>query len=274
MNTTPASTSTDIQTAIRQVQKLLKLANHANTSVEESTVAAARAQDLMMRYKIAHLAASEITGDSEAPCEEIINFATKGAPLYDENEGKIARWRSVLACVIARTNGCRVFQSRRINIIGSAYKSSTTLEIIGRASDVDGVRYLFSYLQNEVDRLTRSHGKGCGRVWCNNFRLGIVEAISTKLKEQEQKTRESLRQEAQANSSMALVRIDNALTRMDKERNELNQFVNSNLRLRTTQATTIRSDPSAREAGRQAGSKIVISGAKAGLGAGRRGIKG
>lgn len=274
--TSTQNSSPDIQTAIRQVQKLLKLANHANTNAEESAAAAARAQDIMTRFKISNMVA--ISDDSTESKEEIINFGALGAHLTDEGEKKISRWKSWLAMILADSNGCKIYQGRKTHQRMSngypVHSTTMTLEIIGRSSDVDIVRYLFSYLSNEVDRLTKSHGKGCGRVWCNNFRLGVVEAIKTKLVTQAEETKSAIRREAQvAMSSVALVRVDNALARIELEKQELDAWVHQNMRLGKGSAGTYRSDAGAREAGRQAGSKLSLNSSRGGLASGNKALK-
>lgn len=258
------------QQALRQAAKLLKLAEHANTSPEEAAVAASKAQEIMTRFKIEHIVAQESQVTPE-PEEEIEDFAKKGAHLYNDGGQKVSGWLNRLAVVLSKANQCKVYTSWTPPKLGR--RASATIEIIGRPSDAETVRYMFGYLSNEVERLTKIHGKGCGRTWCNNFRLGIVDAVSERLKAQRKTTEEELRKQAEAGSTMALVKVDNALAVLDRRLQEAEDFAEETLNLRKTYSRAT-FDPSAREAGRNAGKNISLGGAKGGLGSGRKALKG
>lgn len=244
--------------AQRQVAHLLKLATHANTSPEEAATAMAKAQEIMTRYQIERI----IEAPEVEVAENVENTAQTGAHLEDSKVKRIAPWRGRLAAVIARANQCCVYQGRNGCFM--------TIEMVGRRSDTETVRYLFSMLTKEVDRLTREWGSGRGRVWCNNFRLGVVEALQVKLREQGEATRTSIRKEAEAGESTALVRVNDAIAELDQRMRDVDSYIRQNLRLRTTHSNA-RSDMGAREAGRQAGAGINLS-SRGGLGAGRRAL--
>src|SRR5687767_3843350 len=103
-NTTP------YQNALNQVAKLLKLAQHSNTNPNEAANAFARAQEIMTRFKIE--AASAQIGENGEDNEPIVNWAKEDAPLSNDGDAKIARWKSWLALVIARANQCKIYQAK------------------------------------------------------------------------------------------------------------------------------------------------------------------
>lgn len=83
------------ENVLRQVQKLLKLAEHANTNPEEAAVAAAKAQKLMDEYKIERLTA-EAAPDQASEDETLFQTST-GSPLDDHGKGKKApTWKAWL----------------------------------------------------------------------------------------------------------------------------------------------------------------------------------
>lgn len=253
--------------AIRQVAKLLKLAEHANTNAEEAATAAAKAQDIMTRFKISRLSVETGNGVSAGDGDQdeaIVNFATVGAPLIAPTD-RLARWLGQLAVVVARANQCVAY--------ANTTAKGKSIELVGRASDAETVRYLFAALRNEIDRLTRVHGKGCGRVWCTNFRTGVVDAIADKLTAQAAETAASLRREAQGQGQTnALIVVNNALAKLAQRANEVEKFAKQSLRLRAGRSTAGgRYDASARDAGRRAGANIDVGGgARRSLGNGAR----
>lgn len=242
--------------AIETARKLLALATSDNPN--EAAAAAAQAQAILDRYEITRAALeAEGTADDE-PDEPIENFHRKGAPL--EGGRAVAVWRQSLASVLADVSACQVYKGGGI-------------QIVGRGSDVEKVHYLYAYLCREVDRLADRDGKGCGRTWRNNFRLGAVETITKALRAARQAAIDELKREAGANS-LALVKIDNAVARLDRRRAEVEAWTKANLKLRSCGRSYYRGDRDARAAGREAGREVNIGGARGALGAGRRQIRG
>lgn len=264
---TPPSNGQTYEQALRQVAKLLKLAEHANTSPEEAATAAAKAQELMTRHKIERLMAEDASTAKAEPEEDIVDFADRGAHL-DVLGQNAPRWKTWLAVILAKANQCKAYTSRKS--VGQK-----TIELVGRPSDAETVRYMYAYLLKECDRLTRIHGKGCGRVWCNNFRLGVVEAISLKLKAARTEMVDAMKAEiGRSIGSTALVRVDRALEKLDKRSASVEVFTKQKLKLVKVGGGSIRLDPSAREAGRQAGSSISVGTRGPKLTAGLKSLKG
>jgi hypothetical protein len=178
----------------------------------------------------------------------------------------MARWKGSLAMVLAKANACQVYMSGS----GSFKSYRPAIAIVGRPSDADKVRYLYAYLVRETERLCEREGRGCGRTWRNNFRYGVVEAIGEALKASKQRAADELRREAGADL-FALVKVDRALTRVEKRAVDVERWVKQNLKLRTTRAYS-RGNASARAAGRRAGKEINLNSARGSLTSGSKSL--
>lgn len=233
--------------AIAKATKLLKLSESSNAN--EAALAAQRAQEILARYNID---AAALAGDESGPVID--------EPIADQGErleaggGRLAAWKPMLAQKVARVNSCRV------------YTCGSDIGIIGRASDVSKVRYLYSTLAHEVDKLTKAHAKGLGRSYAASFRIGVVSAIGEKLEAAQAKVAAEMR--AEQTTGAGLVRIDKALARISDRQREVDAWVRNNMRLGTRRSNT-RVNGGAREAGYAAGQSINIGGARAALGAGQ-----
>ncbi len=236
-------------TILDTVRKLLRLAESPNA--HEAASAAAKAQSLIDQH---NLSTALLALDSAAPTpdEPIEDFGKKGAPL--DSRPQLDRWRSTLAATICGANGCRV------------YRSGGTLAIVGRPSDAETVRYLYAYLVREVEQLCERDGRGCGRTWRNNYRLGVVDTIARKLRAERETFRAEQRQLAAAAGSLALVRVNSALARVEQRGTDVSAWMKTHMRLRAGSSSYSRSDMSAREAGRRAGQSITINRARGALG--------
>jgi type II secretory pathway component GspD/PulD (secretin) len=241
-----------LQEAIAKATKLIKLS--ASDNPAEAALAAQRAQEILARYDI-DMASLAMDAPSSEPDEAIEDFTSR-SPL-DQGNARMARWKLMLASRIARANQCR------------AYQSGATIGIIGRASDVEKVRYLYAMLVREVDRLTERDGKGCGMNYRTEYRIGAVSAIGDKLAEAKAKVAQEMRAE---NSGAALVRVNNALETIAKKEMAVDQWVQKNMRFHS-KTTYSRPNHSAREAGYAAGKSLNIGGSKGSIGQGQKRLK-
>lgn len=246
------------ETVLRKISKLLKLS--ASPNVNEAATAAAMAQDLMMRHGISR-ASADLSGETTEPAEPIADFGEKPEGWLDAN-GRDT-WRGWMAQAVAKHHGCRAYRRRRAGLPGFS------LEVIGRASDVETVRYLHSYLAREVERLTTEHGAGMGVTWRNNFRIGVVDAIRATLAKQAEATKAAVRSEAQ--TSTALVLVDRSLARIKEMDAEVQAFIDGK-NLSSRGGSHAKSDGGARSAGRVEGAKISIGSARAGLASGAKAL--
>lgn len=243
--------------ALRKVASLLKLANSSNAN--EAALAAQRAQEIMAKFALDSAMLDVDGGVNREPDEPIMDFGRKGAPLHESS--RKSGWRVRLASVVAKANGCRVYLSTGLQ---------SAIQIVGRPSDADTVRYLFAYLANETDRLAERDGRGCGRTWANNFRLGVVDTIAAKLVEAQRAVNEAARSEAaNANNPHALVRVNTAIERVAAKSSAVEVWMKTNMKLGTAKASSARYDGAARAAGQAAGHEINVGGRSAGALAGR-----
>lgn len=243
----------NIDQAIDRARKLFALATSNNP--HEAAQAAARAQEILDRYEItqAMLDADNDVDDEE----EIENFAEKGAPL--DTAKALASWKKRLAMGIAEANQCLVYSGRA--------RGKRAIQIIGRPSDVQKVRYMYDYLVRETDQLTKHHARGCGHTWANNFRHGVVDTLRSVLEATRAKVAADMR--AAADGSLALVRVDNALIKLEDRTKAVELYAKVRLNLRVT-SHSARGNRGARERGREAGREIKLGNARGALGSGQR----
>jgi hypothetical protein len=241
-----------------RVRKLLELAKSDN--VNEAGNAAAAAQTLMSRHSITE-AMIDVSPDQDEKDEPIV------ADTLHVCGNKLVSWKDQLALAMCRVNQCE------------AYHVGGTLNVIGRPSDAATVRYLFAYVTREIDRLCADAasllGKP-GKTWCNNFRLGATHEVCRRLREAHRNARAAMRQEASAGDTLgngvALMRIDNALAKLDGRSAAAVKYGKEKLKLRAGHRSQGRFDPYARQAGQRAGASIDLSGGsnRGALGAGAR----
>lgn len=235
--------------AMRKAAALLRLAQSDNP--HEAALAAARAQEIIDRYKL-NLSAFEDT-PSEEPAEEIRNY--KDDPL---DQG--GNWKAFLAQAVANVNQCKVY------CMGGA------VHLIGRPSDVAMVRPFYAYLAGEVERLASRHCKGNSRTYWNNFRLGAVETINQRLKDSLAATVETVKAEAlAAGNAGALVIVQNSLALLEKRKQEVADWTRLHMNLRTRSTRTSYSE-SGRQAGRAAGHGVNLTRSAGALNSSRRAL--
>lgn len=235
--------------ALAKVAKLLRLAKSDNP--HEAALASSRAQEIMDRFKLSG-GDINLDGDANKPKETVRHFPD---PL--DLDGS-ARWKAQLGVVIAKQNQCKLYVNR-----GAFF-------LIGRASDVQTVRYLYAWMVNEIDRLAKRDCAGNGRTWWNNFRLGAVETVCRKLRESAQSTVDAVKKEAWQSGEGAIVLVNKSLAVMAAQEREVEDYGQRVLNLRKRSASRTNYNSTARDAGRRAGNEVRIGGAKAGLNSGTK----
>ena len=114
------------------------------------------------------LAAEEQVREDPDPIED-----DRDAPL--ETAKRLRKWKVILAVTLADANGCVAYT------LAGAPKSSIVL--VGRSRDREVVRALWSWLVKQIEWLSATHGEGHGRKWHDACRIGVVSAVSVRLKE-------------------------------------------------------------------------------------------
>lgn len=251
----------DLEKVKERIRKLLALADN-NPNVHEAANAAGQAQKLMERYRIEKIAYDidhDIKdGDGE---DDFGHIGRSGSPL--DSAGRLSSWRVNLADALASANACRIY----ISHVRAYGKSKKEIVMVGRESDMAIVRYMYSYLIKEVDRLCkiycaeRDFSKGEGRIAGNNFRLGAIEVIGKRLSEAAKEERAKVKKEmiGEGSDPKALARYENAIKAIDEVEKNVSKWMDENLKLRAGRASSFRGDASAYAAGRAAGRKVDLS---------------
>jgi hypothetical protein len=254
--------NTEQEKKLDQVRKLLGLAKSDN--VNEASNAAAAAQRLMSQYSItqAMIAVEAADGETEIADSESVEKDL----LHRHAASCMPSWKINLASGMCRVNQCRV-------LIGANY-----LNIVGRPSDAQTTSYLFSYVVNEIDRLTKQEAAlygSPGKTWCNNFRLGAVESVVNRMREAANDARKAARQKADTGDTLgtgaSLVLVNRAIDRIQLHDTEAQRWVDKHCGKRKHHMASTQFDSDGRNAGRRAGASIdLAAGGRAPLSSGSR----
>lgn len=247
--------------ALSKVRKLMAMTTDRGCTEAEAAAAAGLAAKIMMAHDIE---AAQIELEDSKPVDRG-PIEIWDDPL-DTTGGRLEKWKSRLAVAIAHRFGCEITHN---------YQGG--LKIIGRAQNVQTVRYIYAYAAREIARLTHEKARGNGRVWVRNYRLGLIDAVRDAImKEQESARREALEAARRSTNANALVLVQSALTKTDPvhEYNNVKSFLRSKGYRYTSTHSSAQSDYSAREAGRRDGANIYRGGGAARqLSAGRKELK-
>ena len=235
--------------ALERIKNLLALSQN-NDNAHEAALAAAKAQELMLRYQLSEDAIED---------RELGGNDVYVDPVPIEKGGvrkRPAIWRISLSTVVARACNCQTV------LYGVEVK------VIGAPDDVAQTRILYKYLLDEIDRLCRWRGKGLGALWANNYRLGAVNGVQEVLRADRQRVIDAMRLEAGAGASgesagqggSAVVRFDAALARLDKQTDQVRNWIRNNLQTTSKTYAQPRMDADARSLGYADGKKIQVEG--------------
>ena len=121
--------------------------------------------------------------------------------------------------------------------------------------------------------LTDREGKGTGRTWRNNFRLGVVDTIGAKLRQARKQVIKDLRKEHKAKGT-ALVVINTALAKVEQRDAEVDAFLEEHFDFVPLRNAGHTRDRGAREQGQEAGREINVGKSSAAIGSGPKRLKG
>jgi hypothetical protein len=181
-------------TPLDKIQALKRLSENKSATPAEAANAAARVQELMLKHKITE---ADLGVDDDG--EEVSWF--KDDPLHVSK--RESTWRTMLAVGIANVNGCKC-------MTGVLPGGVRRITLVGRSSDVEVAKYLYAYLEREIDSLAKSHLASNGGLTSalmrgKSFRLGAVNVVISRLTEQKHEVEEEARSQGQ---SSALTVID------------------------------------------------------------------
>ena len=191
---TPGTPPPPTQDALlSRVRKLLALAESPN--VHEAAAAAAAAQALIAKHRLAELLAADvqdpITDGREAPLE---------------TARRLRKWKGALAGGLARVNGCVAYTADYPHSTHAheTHAHETQLLLVGRAADRDAVAEIWKWLVQRLELLSATYGAGKSRAWHEAFRIGAAEVAVSRLAATHQDEQATLPVEA-------LVRVERAL---------------------------------------------------------------
>jgi hypothetical protein len=222
---------------VEKIRKLLALGESDNE--HEAALAIARANALMEKYDIEETMIHLDDGTEDEPVVDSVLFGKGKQKIY---------WRGRLAGVLASANGCDYYWSSG----GWGRDKHTHIKIVGRKSDSDWVRQLFTHCALEIDRLTAKHAKG--REFGRAFRFGCVQAIEEAIAAEKRRLRDELRADAERRGVMP--NLEKALTIVDNRKKEARSWMSMNLNLRYGGGPSGSLDPEGHAAGRRAGADI------------------
>lgn len=249
--------------ALRKAALCLKLANSSNPA--EAALAASKAQEIIDRYQLDVNQLGYDSAQEQLDKEPIKDFGYED-PIEYSKYSFAGHLR--LASIVSRHNGCR-------NILCKDSERGTKVRIVGRPRDVQTARYMYSMLKQAVEELTKKCCSGNSTGYRNQFWLGCVDAITIKLEASRKETFTAM-QEENKNNPLALVRVNNAIAKMEKKSTEVLAWIQQNVsglrKGRNIGGIGSAAGVSGREHGRREGASIKLGSARAGLSSGVRQI--
>lgn len=244
-----------------RVRKLLALAEGAGTP-EEAGTAYAQAQKIIAAHALteeqirqARLRETGRPDDREPIVKRIV---------YVSNGGTMPTWIGVLCNVLSEVNGCDACQGHAFGQaareVGGKKDHVRTLEVWGRASDLEIVAELLSIISGQIEALCVASGFH-GRTALNNFRLGATGVVCSRLRLAAQQARRTLELEAAKETTPAAGEVTALALRTLDDRNKMAEAAMRAAYPKMTagRSSSSRVDYAAREAGRKAGARVAIS---------------
>lgn len=225
--------STKISGIIDKVQKLLALSQSSNAN--EAAVAASVANKLIDQYRLSE---ADLSSEEDDPLIEDDGF------IYVT--GRIVPWKRYLVTNLACHYGCAIFN----RIIGNSKtnRKISNYKLIGRKSDIQLTRYMFSWLSMECIRLSEKEAYGKGRVFVASYCQGFVTGVKQQLSHS--------RNEAKQNATSA------SIIKIDAREQEANQLMNKLHNLTNVKnLSASKMDPRAFDAGMNRGKNIHLGSA-------------
>jgi hypothetical protein len=221
----------------------LKALSVNNLDEEEAALAAARMQGLIDKYKISE---AELNVDDDDEVEVDCHS------FYEEGGNRFVRWRLQLAVSLAHNNNCRVVKTQGSKSKRTGKVIVAQVQIIGTEGNVATCKYVFMYLCNEIERLSKEalvkynranpHEKG-GKGFSVSFKVGAVMSISKRLREQRRET---------------VAENETAMVLFDKENRAVDDWMKENLNLPRTCSPMTASSRAGYSAGQAAGKNLTI----------------
>lgn len=218
------------QSIKERIRKLLELA--ASDNANEAALAMSMAQELMNRHNL------DIITMSQEKAVDLEPIIEDPQPFFEG--GRIREWKVRLASLLAQYNNCAILQFKT----GTRSEPKNTLRIFGRQQGIDNARFLFAYALNLLTKLSVLPCIGSGHSYKDEWYLGAVAGISSKLYEMKQKVESEY-------SQFAVVKYNNWLQ-------EVNDFIKNKYKT-TTSKTKSRNTSTAYKEGFRTGKDLDLS---------------
>lgn len=189
---------------IEKAKRLLTLRERAST--EGEAMAAAKAlTKLLEKHRLSVAEVESAEGEDQEPVEAF--ESPEDALIRDY--ARLPRWRRELVSSLARHYGVATWSSGKMTGWDSRDREQWrwTMRMCGRRSDVEMLRFMFTWLSTEAQRVAP---KGLGRRYRSSWLFGFALGISAQLKD--------LREESQGEAAMVLQsRYDQARAKLSEK---------------------------------------------------------
>jgi hypothetical protein len=253
-------------TTTEAMDKVAKLMRLSKSSVPaEAALAMAKAQEIVDKFQLDISNIDFDAQDQQRDTETVKDFGYED-PFEDVKVHGSYPWMLRLTAIVSSANQCRCIH-QRYDSLGDGKPRGAKVKIVGHPSDVAAARYIYGFLKAEVVRLCNDVCKGNSGTYKRQFCIGMVETIALKLKEQKKVTITTLQQE-QSNNPMALVRLNNAIAKVEKRKLAVDTFINSTMKLRYSsgiRAADSQTAMTARQHGQIVGHQVRMGQAKGSL---------
>lgn len=183
-----------IADTIAKVQKLLALSKSSNAN--EAAAAAAQANRLIDKYRLSQADIETDVLNTDPICQD-------SEYLYET--GRVTMWRKRFVHELTKHYGVAYYNDHTYE----SGRQVSRFRMVGRKSDMEIVRYMYTWLSAECERLAAIEAKGCGRIFVASYQEGFVMGVAKQL----QLSREEMKKEA---TSSAIVKIDSRLDESTK----------------------------------------------------------
>lgn len=225
-----------LSSVIERVQKLLALSKSSNPN--EAANAAAAANKLIDQYRLSEADITTEQGETDPLVED---------DGYIYETGKITPWKAALVRTLAAHYGVAHYNDNHY----PEGRKVSRYKLIGRTSDIQIVRYMFTWLSMECQRLADANAKGLGRVFVASYCEGFVNGIAIQLRASRQEVKQTA-------SSAAIIKLD---ARLQESQN----FMYSQHNLKKSKSYSFsQRDSLAYSAGQQKGQSIHLGAALGG----------
>jgi hypothetical protein len=226
-----------LSSVIERVQKLLALSKSSN--VNEAANAAAAANKLIDQYRLSE---ADLSVEQQASDPMVEDDG------YIYETGKVTQWKASLVRSLAAHYGVAHYNDNHF----PEGRKVSRFKLIGRTNDIQIVRYMFTWLSLECQRLADSQAKGLGRVFVSSYCEGFVQGVAIQLRASRQEVKQTA-------TTSAIIKLDARL----QESQDFMYGIHTNLR-KTKSYSHAQRDSLAFAAGQQQGQRVHLGSALGG----------